>query len=101
MTDKPTTINVLFKCGQRQAIACANHDDAVRILLEIADYMEQGRPIISVEDSTTAVVLAVGEIACVALGGDVVPMPVDRPTPLRPTPQPVRRPEERGVMIAN
>jgi hypothetical protein len=99
---KPTVINVLFRSGQRQNIACANHDDAARIWLQISDFMAQGLPVIAIEDSTTAIVLAVGEVACVALGGDIVPVQVDGPQRIeRPAPQPVRRPEERGVMIAN
>jgi hypothetical protein len=102
----PTTISVLFKSGQRQNIACTSHEDASRIVLEIATYMMEGLPIISVEDCTisvedctTAVVLAVGEIACVALG-DQVPQQQERPIE-RPRPQPVPARVERGTLTAN
>jgi hypothetical protein len=47
---KPTVINVFFKSGQRQLIACVSHDDAARVFTEIAAFMVEGLPVISIED---------------------------------------------------
>jgi hypothetical protein len=91
-------IGVLFKSGERQNKTCVSAEDAQRITLQIAKPHDGGPS--SVEDGTTAIVIAVGEIACLSLG-DQSPHQRAAGEPLHPKPQPVSARRRRGLMIAN
>jgi hypothetical protein len=94
-------INVIFRSGDRQQIVCLNATEAARIYVEIWQAMAAGTTTIAVEDESTAVALNVVEIAAVALGEQTSARIEQAPQP-RPRPQPVnKRPDERGVLIAN
>jgi hypothetical protein len=99
-------IDILFKSGAKSEIACDKPTEAQQILVEIATALPV-QPVISIESSMTATVIASAQVAAISLGEAVraierqAPQQVERPRPRpAPLPQPVARPE-RGTLIAN
>jgi hypothetical protein len=94
-------INILYRAGAKQQVVCLNKDEAANVWVQIREAMAVGQPLLSIEDDSTATVIAVLEIASCTLS-DIEPLRIEQaPQRERPRPQPVPARVERGALIAN